>query len=148
MFRKRRELFSRADLWEKELCSNPVLFWELAEAYGSKLATFALRVLNTPSNSVPSERSFSAMKLQHSRLRTSLSLTKIHKLCFIHVNRRVLNNSKWKYPKKLYELSEEEELMLENTLLEMEISTALQPQPDMVEDSGDSENPSKRSRMN
>jgi len=38
--------------------------------------------------------------------------------------------------------------MLENTLLEMEISTALQPQPDMVEDSGDSENPSKRSRMN
>ena len=81
------------------------------------------------------------MKLQHLRLRTSLSLTKIHKLCSIHVNRRVLNNSKWKYTKKLYELSEEEELMLENTLLEMEISMALQPQPDVVEleDSGDSE---------
>ena len=27
LFRKRRELFSRPDLWEKELCSNPVLFW-------------------------------------------------------------------------------------------------------------------------
>ena len=62
----------------------------------------------------------------------------IHKLCFIHVNRCVLNNNKWKYTKKLYELSEEKELMLENTLLEMEVSTALQPQPDV----------SKRARMN
>ena len=83
------------------------------------------------------------MKLQH------LSLTKIHKLCFIHVNRRVLNNNKWKYTKKLYELSEEEELVLENTLqLEVEVSTALRPQPDVVGDSEDSERVSKRARMN
>ncbi len=38
--------------------------------------------------------------------------------------------------------------MLENTLLEMEVSTALQPQPDVVGDSEDSERVSKRARMN
>jgi hypothetical protein len=66
------------------------LFWRLYSGSTGKLAKLALRVLQTPSNSVPSERAFSTEKLIHTKLRNRLTEVRVEMLTFIHVNYRVL----------------------------------------------------------
>jgi hypothetical protein len=122
-FKKQRDVFAKqayADLWEEEIVSRPKDFWEMAECVSGQLAAFARRLYGAPPNSVPSERAFSAMKLQHTRLRTRLSLDRIDKLTFIFVNQRTLHVRTLRYKTKLYELTEEEELEEEDEMLEKE----------------------------
>jgi hAT family C-terminal dimerisation region len=76
------------------------------------LAPLAIRILTTTANSVPSERAFSTMKLQHTKLRNRLSPTRVEKLVFIHINRRILAGG----PKAVHSMKEEEVLQLERDL--------------------------------
>ena len=72
----------------------------------------ALRLLGTVTNSVPSERAFSTLRLQHSKLRSRLRPDRLNKLVFIYINSRVLQRS---YT-DIHRLSEEELLQLEEEL--------------------------------
>ena len=60
------------------------------------------------------------MKLQHTKLRTRLSIDRIDKLTFIYTNERTLRARDLHYKTKLYELTEEEELEAEEKMLETE----------------------------
>ena len=61
------------------------------------------------------------MKLHHPGLRTSLSISTIDKLCLIHVCRRVLDRERTRgYKRTIYDLTEEEEIQLEDTLTEID----------------------------
>ena len=68
---------------------------------------------------MPSERAFSALRLQHFRLRTRLTLIKIDLLTFIYVNRRILDRDTVEYKKNIEQLTEEEELQLEDEMLNL-----------------------------
>ena len=62
----------------------------LLDNQGSKLATLAVRIFGTIANSVPSERSFSAVNFLHSKARNRLIPANADKLAFIYMNKRVL----------------------------------------------------------
>jgi hypothetical protein len=59
------------------------LFWGLS-------GTLALRLASTIANSVPSERSFSILRLLQNKLRSRLTAQRIDKLQYIYINERVL----------------------------------------------------------
>jgi hypothetical protein len=50
------------------------------------IAKLVIRIFTTVANSVPSERGFSTMKLQHTKLRNRLFPSRVDKLVFIHIN--------------------------------------------------------------
>ncbi|KAF5711657.1 C6 transcription factor [Fusarium mundagurra] len=62
----------------------------LLDNQGSKLAALAVRIFGTIANSVPSERSFSAVNFLHSKARNRLTPANADKLAFIYMNERVL----------------------------------------------------------
>ena len=68
----------------------------------------ARRLFQTPANSVPSERAFSTMNYIHSDLRNRLTTERSHKLQYIFINKRALENMG---PK---EWTEEEMLSIED----------------------------------
>ena len=70
------------------------VFWSFHLDRVPVLAGLALRVLNTIANSVPCERSFSAMNWVHTPTRSRLTSERVDKLLFIQLNRRVLHRSK------------------------------------------------------
>ena len=76
------------------------------------LAQLAIRILTITANSVPSERAFSTMKLQHTKLRNRLAPSRVDKLVFIHINQRILAAG----PKAIHQATEEEVLQLERDL--------------------------------
>ena len=62
------------------------------------LGPIARRLFQTPANSVQSERAFSTMNYIHSDLRNRLTTERAHKLQYIFVNKRALENmgpKKW-----------------------------------------------------
>ena len=144
--------FLNAELWTETAMNDPMEYWRLASAYAPDLATFALRIFNTPPNSVPSERAFSTMKLNSGKFRATMALERLDKLCFIHINRRTLDRDEIKGIKRHYhQLTETEEVELEQELesidqIEVENAnirdTTLQRQ-DEGEDE-DEERPAKR----
>ena len=100
---------------EKTLSS----FKGLAAAHAPQLAAFAKRLFRTPNNSVPSERAFSAMKLNSGKYRATMKLEKLDKLYFIHINRRILDRGDKKhntFTKFYTELTDEQAVDLENDL--------------------------------
>ena len=72
------------------MSNDYTLFWLYNEASCSNLSTFAVRLLNTIANSVPSERVWSNINYIHSKAQNSLSLDKVDKLLFIYNNSQVL----------------------------------------------------------
>jgi hAT family C-terminal dimerisation region len=72
------------------MANDYTLFWLYNEADCCDLSTFAVRLLNTIANSVPSERVWSNMNYIHSKARNRLSLDTVDKLLFIYNNSRVL----------------------------------------------------------
>jgi hypothetical protein len=146
-FKKRKGGFDDPDYWTDDAVKDPVTFWSMASAMSPLLAEFAERLFTTPPNSVPSERAFSAMNLQHSRLRPNLSPKKIDKLCFIHMNCRALYSQKYPYKKKLRELTEEEEVEMENILLETDGEGVLQEEATEATTDSVRDRPNKRLRM-
>lgn len=76
------------------------------------LAQLAIRILTTTANSVPSERAFSTMKVQQTKLRNRLVPSRVDKLVFIHINQRILAAG----PKAIHQATEDEILQLERDL--------------------------------
>jgi hypothetical protein len=91
-FTDRRGVFSRAELWTDSVRFQPQSFWMLASKFGaSELADLAGRLATTPANSVPSERSFSAMNYIQNKFRARMSTPTTTDLCLIYINSRVLD---------------------------------------------------------
>ena len=65
-------------------------FWETACDISPILAPLAIRIASTSSNSVPSERSFSILKLLQNKLRSRLIYDHVDQLQYIYINERVL----------------------------------------------------------
>jgi hypothetical protein len=109
--------FAHSELWEKEIIDFSRDFWDLAAVYASTLAFIARRLLRTTSNSVPCERAFSTMKLNHTCDRNRLSGTMIDKLCFIYINKKVLDKEgRDARITHIADLKEAEEVELENIM--------------------------------
>jgi hypothetical protein len=114
-----RQGFESNELWEQEVVSDPYTFWQFASEYSPGLAELAMRLFETPANSVPSERAFSTMNLTHTRYRNRLTVEKVDKICYIHINRRILDRQKMeghKVKKQFDQLNDEEALELEESL--------------------------------
>ena len=89
---ERRGVFARKELWSDGVRFQPQSFWMLASRFGaSELAELAVRLAVTPANSVPSERSFSAMNYIQNSFRAGMSTTTTSKLCLIYMNSRALD---------------------------------------------------------
>lgn len=88
-FRIKQGAFARFDeVWKH--VEQPIMFWGLMSSFVPELGSLAVKVFKTPSNSVPSERSFSTHKLFHHKRRNKLSADTVNKKVYIHVNQRVL----------------------------------------------------------
>jgi hypothetical protein len=75
-----------------------------------ELSRLAIRLHHTVANLVASERSFSQMNLQHSKLRNRLDAERVNKLVYISINSRTLDVTADK--EGLLEEEELEELLL------------------------------------
>lgn len=118
-FKRMRQGFESSELWEKEVVDDPYTFWQFASEYSPFLAELAMWLFETPANSVPSERAFSTMNLTHTRYRNRLKVEKVDKICYIHINRRILDRKKMnkeKVKKRIDQLNDEEALELEESL--------------------------------
>lgn len=73
-----------------DFAETPLNAWRYAITQGSKLAPIALRILGCIANSVPSERSFSALNYIHSSVRNRLKPDNADKQVFVFMNSRVL----------------------------------------------------------
>jgi hypothetical protein len=69
-------------------------FWKVAKAIAPAIAPIAIKLASTPCNSVPSERSFSILKLLLNKLRNRLKPDKVNMLQYIYINKRVLERIK------------------------------------------------------
>lgn len=69
---------------------DPVIFWQLHFDDNNALSKLADRILHTLANSVPCERSFSALNLLHTKTRNALTPERVNKLLYIQINRRTL----------------------------------------------------------
>jgi len=87
-------------------------FWFSMKDEAPVLAQLAIRILTTTANSVPSERAFSTMRLQHTKLRNRLTPSRVDKLVFIHINQRILTEGS----KGIHQVTEDEVLQLERDL--------------------------------
>jgi Protein of unknown function (DUF 659)/hAT family C-terminal dimerisation region len=123
-YRMMRQGFESRELWDSEIKSDPITFWSFALQYSPEIAELAIRLFETPANSVPCERAFSTMNLTHTKYRNRLTVDRMHKLCFVHINRRILDRPRNATKKRLDELDEREALELESTLLEAPLDDA------------------------
>jgi hypothetical protein len=110
-FKDRRGVFhATARCWDH--IDEDWTFWFSMKDEAPILAQLAIRILTTTANSVPSERAFSTMKLQHTKLRNRLTPSRVNKLVFIHINQRILAGG----PKTMHQVTEDEVLQLERDL--------------------------------
>lgn len=101
---------------------KPVLAWQCLLNQGSLLAGVAVRVLSTLANSVPSERSFSAISFVHTKTRNRLLPVHADMQAFIFMNDRVLERLEDKThasKKRWADLEEKDWLDLEDSYLEL-----------------------------
>jgi hypothetical protein len=70
--------------------SDAVAFWRGMKPFAPQLSSLCLRLFHALANSVPSERAFSSRNLVHSVLRNRLGAERADQLCFVHINRRIL----------------------------------------------------------
>jgi hypothetical protein len=96
----------------------PLLFWQLSHVNARLLSDLAMRLFETPANSVPSERAFSAMNLTATKKRNRLSVEKLNKLCYIYMNSRTLGHPH----KGLIHLSDNDLLAMENLIFGLEVA--------------------------
>lgn len=72
---------------------NPILFWQLQTLDAPTLGPLAERLMDTPANSVPSERAFSIQNLVHTKARNLLSTLRVDKLQYIHINQHIIRRT-------------------------------------------------------
>ena len=70
------------------------LFWQHCKSISPLLGQFAHRIFSTPANSVPSERSFSAMNYIINKFRTSMEMERGNQATYIYMNSRELRRAK------------------------------------------------------
>jgi len=110
--RYREERFHHGHfIWEYK--HNMRTFWKVARSIAPAIAPVAIRLASTPCNSVPSERSFSILKLLHNKLRNRLRPDKVNMLQYIYINKRVLERI------KADQATEAELIELEDALLKI-----------------------------
>jgi hAT family C-terminal dimerisation region len=105
------------DFW-KEYKDKPLLFWKVVAGEAPHLSALAIRVFSTPANSVPSERSFSAMNFVQDKYRSRLSAEKTDMLTFIYMNSKVLRRKPSEPAPTWYNLTEDQEEEFENLAYE------------------------------
>lgn len=113
---------SLSRLWE--FSKSPAIYWAqiYASGFAPELSELAMRVFQTPANSVPSERSFSTQNLVHDRKRNSLDPGRVNKLVFIHVNKRVLDrHSEGNHVRNWIALEEQDRIDLEEGIMVQQI---------------------------
>jgi hypothetical protein len=152
-FRSQQSPFESArQCWEEY--KDPYLFWHFARGLAPTLAKLAIRIFASPVNSVASERAFSVQNLIHSKTRNWLLPERANKLAFIYTNARVLDQPNIPavdggpakadkaakvddFPsKQLDELTEKEEVRLEDILMEMDADGQLDNGDEMQENDG------------
>jgi len=90
MYRAKARPFSPHNLaWN---ITSPTTFWHAQHTFSPEHSLLATRLFCTPANSVPTESSFSAQNLIHSKVHNSLNPTRVDKLTYIYLNRRVLDH--------------------------------------------------------
>jgi hypothetical protein len=85
--------------------SDPIKFWYFALQYSPEIA----------------ELEYVFSKRRQTQYRAGflrLTVERMHKLCFVHINRRILDRPRNATKKRLDELDEREAIVLESTLLE------------------------------
>jgi hypothetical protein len=122
--------FDISDLWVYKVVENPTKFWQFARTYAPNFADLAIRLFVYPAISVPCERAFSSMNLIYTKYRNRLSIEKVDYLCFIYINRKILDRrrKKWNGVFKRYmnQLSIEETVEMETSILEAQIQEDLE----------------------
>jgi hypothetical protein len=100
---------------------NPIAYWKsyLFDDIHSGLATLSVRIFEAIGNSVASERAFLTMNLIHTKLRNRLGIEKSDKLIYIYMNQRVLARNRSIYIGDPIEKTQEEQLELEDSLIEI-----------------------------
>ena len=101
---------------------KPAMAWQCILNQGSILARVAVKVMNTLANSVPSERSFSAISFVHTKARNRLTPVHADMQAFIFMNDRVLDrlsDQKCTHKKRWADLEEKDWLELEDSYLEL-----------------------------
>jgi hypothetical protein len=106
----------RSPIWQLKHNNNAQAVWGMMKLWTPELAKLAYRIFITPANSVPSERAFSSYNLQHDKKRSKLTPENTDRLCFIHVNRRILDRTPT-CKKRWEQLDEEELAFIEEELL-------------------------------
>jgi Protein of unknown function (DUF 659)/hAT family C-terminal dimerisation region len=100
---------------------KPHLFWVNMKDHAPILGNIAIRIFQTPTNSVASEHSFSIEGHLHNKLRASLLSKTVNKLTYTYINGRLLRKIELlkgdKKEESLKSLTNEEEVELENILL-------------------------------
>jgi len=96
-------------------------FWHAQHSFSPVLLLLATRLSRTPANSVPSERSFSTQNLIHSKIHNSLSSTRVDKLTYMYLNRRVLDD-KASEQHQWQDLSGKAEIELEDVVVGLQDS--------------------------
>jgi Protein of unknown function (DUF 659)/hAT family C-terminal dimerisation region len=105
--------------WEHT--DDPRIFWLMQMHSTQLLGKFAARIYSTPANSVPSESAFSTQNYILTKTRNRLESTRVDKLTYIYINGRILRRIKGDIlSQSLYDLSEEEEVALEDAIMEDE----------------------------
>lgn len=105
---------------------KPSEAWRCLLVQGSILARLAVRVLDTLSNSVPSERSFSANNTIHSITRNRLTAERADQQTFVFMNSRVLErlaHSGSLGHRRWADLEEKDWIGLEDTYLDLFLSS-------------------------
>ena len=106
------------EFWKEDYVKKPVLFWKVVSGEAPGLSAMAIRVFSTPANSVPSERSFSAMNFLQDEYRSRLSAERTDMLTFIYMNSKVLRRQPSEPAPTWYNITEEQEEELENLAYE------------------------------
>jgi hypothetical protein len=104
--------------------TDPQTFWMMQTQHAQVIGALAMRIFTTPSNSVPSERAFSIMNFIHRKGRNNLDSERVDKLTYIYINirqfRRIGEDGQDRFVSDLSQISEQEEVELEDMLFQQE----------------------------
>ena len=121
-FREKQGKFNRqnpSNIWSLPLTQRPKLFWQHCKSISPLLGQFAHRIFSTPANSVPSERSFSAMNYIIDKFRASMEMERGNQATYIYMNSRALRRAKKAATTGWYHLNDAEERALEDDIVAM-----------------------------
>jgi hypothetical protein len=112
---------------------NITTFWKIASSFTTIIGPLALRLVSTPSNSVPCERSFSVLKLLQNKFRSRIRDDRVDMLQYIYINRRVFDKITAEHAARrikstsAWEPTEEELVELEDELIKVGESNTTNP---------------------